>query len=798
MSLINLAPTLFDNGYQPIPVDGKRPVLAGWTTANIDRSTVKAWEQSYPTSNIGIRTGQGSIPIFGADFDFYDPGVADTVSKAFIQRFGAAPIRVGQAPKKLLIYRGSKTHPKITSPVWIDSEHPEIKHRFELLGTGQQFVAFGIHPDTGLAYSWAEDDLQSVRAEDLPFLDPAEVSDWIKTELTSLLPASYKTMCSGSAEHSSSSNQEWFDQPITEQVLTDLRSAVDYMTPLLGQDYDTWVNEIGLPLKALELAGHSDVAQDLWHQFSSYSPQYSHEETDRKWSQLTPQRTSFKKIFNLAKQHGWVNPQSKEGKRQQAREQNRIIGEAGQCAPETEVLTLDEMLDRLVFQERGSYVLDKKYPKLALRWQDARAKYSASTSTQTTRRPDGRVVEREVACIDLWKADPRRLSVADRTFVAGGDQFVFNDEGLKCFNIFTPFNRELALSLPDSSKAKPFIDHITWLFADRADEFMDWLAHIEQDPKTLPQTSWLHIATKTGMGRNWLSSVLVRVWAGHVASNYDLVAGLTGRFNGQLSCKLLAQVDELNESQAGTAKWQYAEKLKSVLNAEFRFIDQKYGAQYSEKNACRFLMFSNHISAIPIDKDDRRIQVVVCKEQPKDESYYDSLYKLLNDGEFIAAVARFLMDRDLSHFYPGARAKMTTAKSAVVDNTQSLADELASLLVEASPFDLVPASFLAKCFGNESAAKHVKQRAGIEPYISPTTGKPTAIRIGEDRLRVNVLRNHSHWAEAGIDQAKEEVSNFIAATRHLDHFEYFNTKFVEDIMDWLYDQLEGQSAHSAK
>ena len=38
----------------------------------------------------------------------------------------------------------------------------------------------------------------------------------------------------------------------------------------------------------------------------------------------------------------------------------------------------------------------------------------------------------------------------------------------------------------DPADAKMLIDHIRWLFGDRAEEFLDWLAHLEQKPGELP------------------------------------------------------------------------------------------------------------------------------------------------------------------------------------------------------------------------------------------------------------------------------------------------------------------------
>lgn len=70
-----------------------------------------------------------------------------------------------------------------------------------------------------------------------------------------------------------------------------------------------------------------------------------------------------------------------------------------------------------------------------------------------------------------------------------------------------------------------------------------------------------------GTGRNWLSSVLCRLWRGHVASSFDLAGTLRTGYNGPLSQKLLAIVDEINEG-GSNARWDNAEVLKSLVTGE--------------------------------------------------------------------------------------------------------------------------------------------------------------------------------------------------------------------------------------
>jgi hypothetical protein len=228
--------------------------------------------------------------------------------------------------------------------------------------------------------------------------------------------------------------------------------------------------------------------------------------------------------------------------------------------------------------------------------------YAASTEMAPQppkTRPDGSkaaMPDRETPVSRLWTASPRRKTAVCRTFKAGGPLMLNDPQGRRALNSWKPFDRTTTVN--DTTAAGLFLDHITYLFGADAGRFLDWLAHIEQNPGELPHTSWLHIAKNFGMGRNWLASVLTRVWAGSVAANLDLVGVMSSGFNGQLSRKVLAIVDEIREG-GRDSQWEHSEKLKSIITEEHRLVNPKYGRQSVEFNACRWLMFSQHLSAIP-------------------------------------------------------------------------------------------------------------------------------------------------------------------------------------------------------
>lgn len=73
-------------------------------------------------------------------------------------------------------------------------------------------------------------------------------------------------------------------------------------------DYHRWV-DVGMRLASLGDDGH-----DLWHEFSSWHPQYDYDTCEAKWEQLAPDRTDYRALFADAQRTGWVNPESREAR----------------------------------------------------------------------------------------------------------------------------------------------------------------------------------------------------------------------------------------------------------------------------------------------------------------------------------------------------------------------------------------------------------------------------------------------------------------------------------------------------
>lgn len=162
----DLASTIVDHGFTVTPTKGKAPVVRRW---NNPKPTDRHWlgemlkANRYAGHNLGIVCGR----VVGIDLDADDPAKAAQLEALADKHLGSTPFqRVGRAPRTLLLYRpaAGEIIPSM-----------KIADCIDVLSGGKQFVAFGIHPDTGKPYQWIADCPATMRLDDVPEITAAAV-----------------------------------------------------------------------------------------------------------------------------------------------------------------------------------------------------------------------------------------------------------------------------------------------------------------------------------------------------------------------------------------------------------------------------------------------------------------------------------------------------------------------------------------------------------------------------------------------------------------------------------------------
>jgi hypothetical protein len=170
-------------GYSPIPVNGKRPASEAWEQKLVTNpDEIALWDKVFPyAKNTGILTR--ITPTI--DIDILNPEAAVAVEELARERFeerGFILVRIGRAPKRAILLRTEANAPfkKIARSFVSPSSSERAPEKIEVLGDGQQVVAFGIHPDTHQPYRWFGGEPGNIRWDDLPFVSADEAQQFVE------------------------------------------------------------------------------------------------------------------------------------------------------------------------------------------------------------------------------------------------------------------------------------------------------------------------------------------------------------------------------------------------------------------------------------------------------------------------------------------------------------------------------------------------------------------------------------------------------------------------------------------
>ncbi len=293
--MAQLGATLVDRGFPILPIqpNTKKPglyKLGEWHeypkwSRHCERDTteneVDIWG-NWPEAGIGIAAGR----VIGIDIDVLSsPAVAMEIEALAKRMLGETPaVRIGHAPKRLLVYRAVQP--------FSGFKYPPI----EVLGVGQQFIAYGIHPDTGQPYNWPVSTLADLSPEDLPAITEAQAREFAK-EAYRLIPADLRPKTLGVGLRA---NMESANLPEQRGTFEAVEDALNHIFNA-DLDYDSWVR-IGMAIKG----ALGDEGWPLFERWSQSSQKYDAKTTARSWRSFAPQRIGAGTIYKLALGNGWI------------------------------------------------------------------------------------------------------------------------------------------------------------------------------------------------------------------------------------------------------------------------------------------------------------------------------------------------------------------------------------------------------------------------------------------------------------------------------------------------------------
>lgn len=180
---------LMRGDYVPVPLHGKKPPAKNWQKIeSVSREQLEMWGRSWPDAlNTGVLNR--FVPALDADILNEDAACAvEELVRELYEEAGYVLTRIGRPPKRAFLFRTEEPFKKIV--VNFVTRNGGEAEKLEFLGTGQQVVVAGIHPDTRQPYRWFGGEPGKIAREDLPYIREAEARELIE-RVADMLVADY-------------------------------------------------------------------------------------------------------------------------------------------------------------------------------------------------------------------------------------------------------------------------------------------------------------------------------------------------------------------------------------------------------------------------------------------------------------------------------------------------------------------------------------------------------------------------------------------------------------------------------
>jgi hypothetical protein len=300
-----IAKNLAAMGYEPVPIirGEKRPAVDKWQDGGWHEHS-----QQYETNYTGLLTRYNP----GVDIDVSDEELVQAIRAIVFDVAGChevpPPRRIGNAPRELLLFRTEEEFAKVSTAAYVlKTDKPDANgkvkgSKVEILASGQQFVAYAIHPDTGKPYQWngGGEPLAMERSR-LVTLDEEQAKEIVArcevllslhgqlVERRSITSESGGTL----AERIPNERQE-ADDPIMAL------SAVGAM-PNPNLPFDDWLRILYATKGALKEEGRS-----AFMRWSAKSMKHDQAFADKEWHKAKPKQLGAGSLIWMAKKLGWA------------------------------------------------------------------------------------------------------------------------------------------------------------------------------------------------------------------------------------------------------------------------------------------------------------------------------------------------------------------------------------------------------------------------------------------------------------------------------------------------------------
>jgi hypothetical protein len=276
---------LWAGGFRPISVKNfdKAPIGKEWgNKARLDPPESIKFD---PVSH-ALNTGILCDGLRAIDLDIDDKELAAQCRSIVVDRFGEAPIRCRQnSPRCLILYRAAEGQPKKVTLAG-------TRGKVEVLGHGQQFIAFGQHPSKA-TLEWFPDAPGAATLDTLPAVSEDALLGLL-ADLAPLIDAPPPRRSNGDDRDHAAAVDDLEADPLR------IAAALLEIPNASPKDWEAW-NRTGMAV--WRSTGGSDMGFHALDAWSKRHPDYDAQETRKRWDHYAtspPNRIGAGTIFHMA------------------------------------------------------------------------------------------------------------------------------------------------------------------------------------------------------------------------------------------------------------------------------------------------------------------------------------------------------------------------------------------------------------------------------------------------------------------------------------------------------------------
>jgi hypothetical protein len=538
------------------------------------------------------------------------------------------------------------------------------KQHIEVLAAGQQVVALGDHETTGKPYTWKYGDPVNTPIDKLTLITEKDI-DALFAYFYSIVPASWVAKGTNTQDLKPGvQDVNPFSQAPLNITEDDLERALSRIS---ADEYDTWI-KVGMALHHQFDGSREGFA--IWDEWSSSSDSYQEVATKIHWGSFSTEKHDRPLTAAYILKVG----RSREGKPTEG--QLGLVSEL----PET----IDDFIERYVYVAGGDLVCDMRRPASYPPYKMSELRNMLAGRRVTLTDKTGR--EKVVPIHSLWLCSRDRMHAEGYAYRPDKSR-MFRDEG--GYSWLNSFHLPDSEETTEKGKLGTFFEHMNYILPDPVERawFISWIAFNVQKPNTRCKVTPLHISLDQGTGRGWIVELmqsLLGFW-NCTKTKMDVLSGVgsAGQYQDYLNNSLFCSVEEVKESDK---RFSISDRIRDYLTENYLEVNVKFGSKNTQRVFTNFFFMSNHMDALVIPKEDRRIVVLSGPTHHRSEGYYATLYDFLDDPDAVNQLRSWLMRRDLTKFN-WTRAIETRGKQLMRDSVLTETERLFNCVLENPPAD---------------------------------------------------------------------------------------------------------------